>query len=121
MAVRRLADAAIQPKSFAFTVENLDWAKGEIAKYPEGRQASAILALLWRAQEQAGGWLPQKAIEQLVALNKVEMNDNRYAKKIARLNLRKHVPHLRIDPARDLHQAVADHVNAVAREETRRQ
>src|SRR6266852_3118016 len=68
MSVRRLADAAIQPKSFAFTVENLDWAKGEIAKYPEGRQASAILALLWRAQEQAGGWLPQKAIEHVADL-----------------------------------------------------
>jgi NADH-quinone oxidoreductase subunit E len=63
MAVRRLADPAIQPKSFAFTAENLDWAKREIAKYPEGRQHSAIIALLWRAQEQAGGWLPQKAIE----------------------------------------------------------
>ena len=68
MAVCRLADAAIQPKSFAFTVENLDWAKGEIAKYPEGRQASAILALLWRAQAQAGGWLPQKAIEHVADL-----------------------------------------------------
>jgi len=68
MAVRRLADAAIQPKSFAFTIENLDWAKGEIAKYPEGRQASAILALLWRAQAQAGGWLPQKAIEHVADL-----------------------------------------------------
>src|SRR6266545_2535053 len=63
MAVRRLADPAVQPKSFAFTVENLDWAKREIAKYPEGRQSSAIIALLWRAQEQACGWLPQKAIE----------------------------------------------------------
>jgi NADH-quinone oxidoreductase subunit E len=63
MAVRRLAEPAVQPKSFTFTVENLDWAKGEIAKYPEGRQSSAIIALLWRAQEQAGGWLPQKAIE----------------------------------------------------------
>ena len=68
MAVRRLADPAIQPKSFAFTVENLDWAKGEIAKYPEGRQHSAIIALLWRAQEQAGGWLPQKAIEHVAQL-----------------------------------------------------
>jgi len=68
MAVCRLADAAIQPKSFAFTIENLDWAKGEIAKYPEGRQASAILALLWRAQAQAGGWLPQKAIEHVADL-----------------------------------------------------
>jgi NADH-quinone oxidoreductase subunit E len=68
MAVRRLADPAIQPKSFAFTVENLDWAKGEIAKYPEGRQSSAVIALLWRAQEQAGGWLPQKAIEHVADL-----------------------------------------------------
>ena len=39
------------------------WAKGQIAKYPEGRQASAVIPLLWRAQEQAGGWVPQKAIE----------------------------------------------------------
>ena len=68
MAVRRLAPPELQPRSFAFTAENLDWAKGEIAKYPEGRQASAILALLWRAQEQAGGWLPQKAIEHVADL-----------------------------------------------------
>ena len=33
MSVRRLADAAIQPKSFAFTIENLDWAKGEFGVY----------------------------------------------------------------------------------------
>jgi NADH-quinone oxidoreductase subunit E len=68
MAVRRLAEPALQPKSFAFTAENLDWAKGQIAKYPEGRQASAILPVLWRAQEQAGGWLPQKAIEHVAEL-----------------------------------------------------
>ena len=63
MAVRRLAPAAIQPASFAFSAENLAWAKTQIAKYPEGRQASAVIPLLWRAQEQAGGWVPQKAIE----------------------------------------------------------
>ena len=68
MAVRRLADPAIQPESFAFTQENLDWAKREITKYPPGRQQSAIIALLWRAQEQAGGWLPQKAIEHVADL-----------------------------------------------------
>jgi NADH-quinone oxidoreductase subunit E len=68
MAVRRLAEAAVQPKSFAFTAENLEWAKGQIAKYPDGRQASAIIPLLWRAQEQAGGWLPQKAIEHVADL-----------------------------------------------------
>ena len=63
MAVRRLADPANQPESFAFTRENLDWAKREVTKYPAGRQHSAIIPLLWRAQEQAGGWLPRKAIE----------------------------------------------------------
>ena len=68
MSVRRLADAAIQPKEFAFTADNLAWAKGEIAKYPEGRQASAVIPVLWRAQQQAGGWVPQKAIEYVAHL-----------------------------------------------------
>ncbi|MGU3536859.1 NADH-quinone oxidoreductase subunit NuoE [Methylobacterium sp. A54F] len=63
MANRRLAPAAAQPESFAFTPENAAWARGQIAKYPEGRQASAVIPLLWKAQEQNGGWLPQKAIE----------------------------------------------------------
>ncbi|KQQ48412.1 NADH-quinone oxidoreductase subunit E [Methylobacterium sp. Leaf125] len=63
MANRRLAPAAEQPASFAFSPENADWAKGQIEKYPEGRQASAVIPLLWKAQEQNGGWLPQKAIE----------------------------------------------------------
>jgi NADH-quinone oxidoreductase subunit E len=63
MAVRRLAEPHLQPKEFAFTEENLAWAKGQIAKYPEGRQASAVIPLLWRAQEQSGGWLPRRAIE----------------------------------------------------------
>jgi NADH-quinone oxidoreductase subunit E len=51
-----------QPASFAFTPANLAWAKGQISKYPEGRQASAIIPLLWRAQEQEG-WLTRPAIE----------------------------------------------------------
>jgi NADH-quinone oxidoreductase subunit E len=63
MSVRRLAPADVQPKEFSFTAENLDWATRQIAKYPEGRAASAVLPVLWKAQEQAGGWLPQKAIE----------------------------------------------------------
>jgi NADH-quinone oxidoreductase subunit E len=68
MSVRRLAPAEVQPAAFAFTAENADWAKGQIAKYPEGRQASAVIPLLWRAQEQAGGWVPQKAIEHVAEL-----------------------------------------------------
>jgi NADH-quinone oxidoreductase subunit E len=63
MSVRRLAPPELQPKEFAFTPENLAWAKKQIAKYPEGRQASAVIPILWRAQEQAGGWTSQKAIE----------------------------------------------------------
>jgi NADH-quinone oxidoreductase subunit E len=63
MAVRRLAPSEHQPASFAFTPENLAWAKQQIAKYPEGRQQSAVIPILWRAQQQAGGWTPQKAIE----------------------------------------------------------
>ena len=60
MSVRRLHEN--QPDSFAFTQENMDWAATQIAKYPEGRQASAILPLLWQAQKQGGGWLSEPAI-----------------------------------------------------------
>jgi NADH-quinone oxidoreductase subunit E len=63
MAVRKLAPEELQPESFAFTPENEVFAAAEIAKYPPGRQASAVIALLWKAQEQNCGWLPQKAIE----------------------------------------------------------
>ncbi|TLP67744.1 NADH-quinone oxidoreductase subunit E [Parasedimentitalea maritima] len=51
-----------QPDSFAFTPANLAWAEGQITKYPDGRQASAVIPLLWRAQEQEG-WLSKPAIE----------------------------------------------------------
>jgi len=68
MSVRRLAAEFIQPKDFAFTAENTDWAKGQIAKYPPGRQASAVIPLLWKAQEQAGGWTPRRAIEEVAAM-----------------------------------------------------
>ncbi len=51
-----------QPENFAFTPDNLKWAEGQITKYPDGRQASAIIPLLWRAQEQEG-WLSKPAIE----------------------------------------------------------
>ena len=51
-----------QPDSFAFTPENQKWAEAQMTKYPEGRQASAIIPVLWRAQEQEG-WLSRPAIE----------------------------------------------------------
>ncbi|SEW10403.1 NADH dehydrogenase subunit E [Aliiroseovarius sediminilitoris] len=53
-----------QPESFAFTPANQAWAEAQITKYPEGRQASAVIPLLWRAQEQEG-WLTKPAIEHI--------------------------------------------------------
>jgi NADH-quinone oxidoreductase subunit E len=58
---------SVQPASFAFTPANLAWAQAQITKYPEGRQASAIIPLLWRAQEQEG-WLSRPAIEHVAGM-----------------------------------------------------
>ncbi|MGO4853239.1 NADH-quinone oxidoreductase subunit E [Phaeovulum sp. W22_SRMD_FR3] len=52
----------VQPESFAFTPANQAWAEAQLTKYPEGRQASGIIPLLWRAQEQEG-WLSRPALE----------------------------------------------------------
>lgn len=52
-----------QSESFAFSHENLEQAKVILAKYPEGRQASAVMPLLDLAQRQNGGWLPQPAMD----------------------------------------------------------
>jgi NADH-quinone oxidoreductase subunit E len=68
MSVRRLAPKEMQPASFAFTDENLAFAKNEIAKYPPGRQASAAIAILWRAQEQHEGWISEAAIRAVADL-----------------------------------------------------
>jgi NADH-quinone oxidoreductase subunit E len=58
--LRRLSTE--QPKDFKFTKVNLDWAKSQLKKYPKGRQASAVIPLLWKAQEQEG-WVSKPAIE----------------------------------------------------------
>ncbi len=62
MSVRRLAPDPVQPASFAFTPANENWIDQQIAKYPEGRQASAVIPLLWKAQEQEG-WVSRAVIE----------------------------------------------------------
>src|SRR5829696_4390665 len=67
MAVRKLAPEELQPGSFVFSPENEAFVDQHIAKYPPGRQASAVIAVLGKAQEQAGGWLPRKAIEAVAA------------------------------------------------------
>ena len=68
MSVRRLAPKELQPASFAFREGTLDWAKQQIAKYPEGRQASACIAILWRVQEEHEGWVSEAAIRAVAAL-----------------------------------------------------
>jgi NADH-quinone oxidoreductase subunit E len=62
MSLRRLAPPDIQPASFAFTDANMARADHEIAKYPPGRQASAVISLLWIGQEQHG-WVTHPMIE----------------------------------------------------------
>ena len=57
-----------QPESFEFTPENLEQAKAHIAKYPPGRQASAVLPLLDLAQRQSGGWLPRAAMDHVAQM-----------------------------------------------------
>jgi NADH-quinone oxidoreductase E subunit len=57
-----------QPTSFDFTGENLERAKAHIAKYPAGRQASAVLPLLDLAQRQHGGWLPRAAMDRVAEM-----------------------------------------------------
>lgn len=59
MATRRLSSH--QPESFAFNADNLAWIEKLIARYPEGRQASAVIPMLWRAQEQEG-WISEACI-----------------------------------------------------------
>ncbi|WP_210527825.1 NADH-quinone oxidoreductase subunit E [Rubellimicrobium arenae] len=56
-----------QPAAFAFTPANLAWAEAQIQKYPEGRQASAVIPLLFRAQEQEG-WVSKPAIEAIAGM-----------------------------------------------------
>ena len=57
----RIADN--QPDSFAFTKENEAEIKRIVAKYPKGRQASAVMPLLDLAQRQHDNWIPMRAIE----------------------------------------------------------
>ena len=55
--------ASDQPKTFKFTAENEKEIKRIIAKYPKGRQASAVMPLLDLAQRQHDNWIPMVAIE----------------------------------------------------------
>jgi len=57
-----------QPTSFEFTAKALKIAKEHIAKYPLGRQASAVMPLLDLAQRENGCWLPRVAMDYVADL-----------------------------------------------------
>ena len=67
MSLRRLAPPFVQPAGFAFNAANTQWAAATIAKYPPGRQASAVIPLLWRGQEQEG-WVSHPMIEEIAKM-----------------------------------------------------
>jgi len=60
--------ASDQPEVFEFSEENQKLIEGIIAKYPEGRQASAVIPLLDIAQRQHENWLPKVAIEKVAEI-----------------------------------------------------
>ena len=62
------SDQFEQPASFDFTPEDLERSRAHIAKYPAGRQASAVLPLLDLAQRQHGGWLPRAAMDRIAEM-----------------------------------------------------
>ena len=61
MSLRR--PAKDQPESFEFNASSLEAAKVILAKYPEGKQQSAVMALLYIAQKQNNNWIPLAAMK----------------------------------------------------------
>jgi len=70
MSDRSLAKDALQPENFSFTKENAAWAKTRIALYPKGREQSAVIPLLMRAQDQEN-WISRAAIEKIATMLKM--------------------------------------------------
>ena len=66
MSIKKISKA--QPELFEFTSENLQKARKEIAKYPNKRKASAVLALLYLVQNQNNNWIPLSAIRYVAAM-----------------------------------------------------
>ena len=58
----------VQPDLFEYTNENLEKANNEIKKYPKEKKASAVMALLYIAQDQNDNWIPLSAIKYIARL-----------------------------------------------------
>ena len=52
-----------QPDKFEFTLDNLEKARKVIKKYPNGKQQSAVMALLYLVQKQNNNWIPLVAMK----------------------------------------------------------
>ena len=57
-----------QPKSFEFNNKNLEAAKKIISNYPNGKQQSAVMALLYIAQRQNDNWIPLSAMKYIAKM-----------------------------------------------------
>ena len=66
MSIKKISK--IQPESFEFSKENLLKAEVEIKKYPKGKRASSVLALLNLSQKQNENWIPLAAIKYVAKL-----------------------------------------------------
>ena len=66
MSIKKISK--VQPEIFEFTNKNLEKAKSEIKKYPNDRKASAVIALLYLAQNQNSNWIPLAAIKYIAKL-----------------------------------------------------
>jgi len=66
MSIKKISKT--QPELFEFTENNFQKVQDEIKKYPEGKKASAVLALLYLAQNQNDNWIPLKAIDYVAKL-----------------------------------------------------
>tara|TARA_Y100001970_G_scaffold49781_1_gene63072 strand:+ start:138 stop:746 length:609 start_codon:yes stop_codon:yes gene_type:complete len=61
MSIKKISK--IQPDNFEFNSKNVEVAKKIIANYPEGKQQSAVMALLYLAQRQNNNWIPLSAMK----------------------------------------------------------
>ena len=66
MSIKKISK--IQPETFEFSKDNLQEAEEEIKKYPKGKKASAVLALLRLAQKQNDNWIPLAAIKYIAKI-----------------------------------------------------
>ena len=66
MSIKKISK--IQPELFQFTDKNLKKIEIEISKYPKERKASAVLALLYLAQDQNDNWIPLAAIRKVAEI-----------------------------------------------------